>query len=113
MVDTVQNLAGTTASVVVPEASSAPQVTTSGAGSAVEVGTNAPVAPVIDTDTASVSVNVNSAMGDVMKAMADMPPPIDLEAVQRLRAEIAHNDYPVDYEKISDALMTSLSEIIE
>ena len=71
------------------------------------------MAPIIDTDTASVSVNVNSAMGDVMKAMTDMPPPIDLEAVQRLRAEIAQNDYPVDYEKISDALMTSLSEIIE
>lgn len=113
MVDTVQNLTGTTSSVVVPEASSAPQVTTSGAGASVEVGTNAPVAPVVDTDTQSVSVNVNSAMGDVMKAMADMPPPIDLEAVQRLRAEIAENDYPVDYEKISDALMTSLSEISE
>ena len=112
MVDTVQNLTGTTASVVVPEASSAPQVSTSGAGSAVEVGTTAPVAVVTETETNSVSVDVNSAMGDVMRAMKDMPPPIDLEAVQRLRAEIAQNDYPVDYDKISDALISSLNEII-
>ena len=110
MVDTVQNLTGTTASVVVPEASSAPQVSTSGAGSPVEIGTTAPV--VVVTETNSVSVDVNSAMGDVMRAMKDMPPPIDLEAVQRLRAEIAQNDYPVDYEKISDALIASLNEIV-
>ena len=110
MVDTVQNLMGTTASVVVPEASSAPQVSTSGAGSPVEVGTTAPVVAV--TETNSVSVDVNSAMGEVMRAMKDMPPPIDLEAVQRLRAEIAQNDYPVDYDKISDALISSLNEIV-
>jgi negative regulator of flagellin synthesis FlgM len=110
MVDTVQNLTGTTASVVVPEASSAPQVSTSGAGSPLEIGTTAPV--VVVTETNSVSVDVNSAMGDVMRAMKDMPPPIDLEAVQRLRAEIAQNAYPVDYEKISDALISSLNEII-
>ena len=111
MVDTVQNLMGTTASVVVPEASSAPQVSTSGAG-AVEVGTTAPVVAVTETETNSVSVDVNSAMGDVMRAMKDMPPPIDLEAVQRLRAEIAQNTYPVDYDKISDALISSLNEIV-
>jgi len=110
MVDTVQNLTGTTASVVVPEASSAPQVSTSGAGSPLEIGTTAPVAVV--TETNSVSVDVNSAMGDVITAMKNMPPPIDLEAVQRLRAEIAQNTYPVDYEKISDALISSLNEII-
>ena len=112
MVDTVQNLAGTTASVVVPESSSAPQVSTSGSGSAVEVGTSAPVAPVTETETGRISVDVTSAMGDVMRAMKDMPPPIDLEAVQRLRAEIAQNDYPVDYDKISDALISSLNEIL-
>lgn len=112
MVDTVQNLAGTTASVVVPESSSAPQVSTSGAGSAFEVGMTAPVVPVTESETGSVSVDVNSAMGDVMSAMKDMPPPIDLEAVQRLKAEIAQNDYPVDYDKISDALISSLNEIV-
>ena len=112
MVDTVQNLAGTTASVVVPESSSAPQVSTSGGGAAVEVGTSAPVAPVTEAETGSVAVDVNSAMGDVVRAMKDMPPPINLEAVQRLKAEIAQNDYPVDYDKISDALISSLNEII-
>ena len=111
MVDTVQNLAGTTATVVVPETKSAPQVTTSGSSAALDVGTNTPVVPVTETDPGAVSVSVNSAMNDVMRAMKDMPPPIDLEAVQRLRAEIEANDYPIDYDKISAALVESLNEI--
>ena len=41
-------------------------------------------------------------------AMKDMPPPIDLEAVQRLKSEIANNEYPVDYDKISEALILPL-----
>ena len=110
MVDTVQNLVGTTSSVVVPESSSAPQVSTGGVSSSAEIGVNAPVVGVTDTDTAS--VNVDSAMRDVMLAMRDMPPPIDLEAVQRLKSEIANNQYPVDYDKISEALISSLNEIV-
>ena len=112
MVDTVQNLVGTTSSVIVPEATSAPQVSTSGTGSSVEVGPTAPVAAVVETDTGRVSVDVRSVMGDVMAAMQEAPPPIDMEAVKRLKAEIAANDYPVDYDKITDALMSSLDEIV-
>ena len=113
MVDTVQNLTGTTASVVVPEASSAPKVSvgTGSETSAVELGNTAPAAPVTEADAGSVSVDVKSAMGDVMQAMQNMPPPIDIESVQRLRAEIANNEYPVDYNKISDALLASVSEL--
>ena len=111
MVDTVQNLVGTTSSVIVPEASSAPQVSTSGAGAAVEVGHTAPVASVVESGTASVNVEVKSVMAEVMATMRDVPPPIDLEAVTRLRAEISANDYPIDYEKITDAMMSALSEI--
>ena len=112
MVDTVQNLVGTTSSVVVPEASSAPQVSTSGAGSPVEVGVTAPVASVVETDTQAVSVDVKSVMGDVVAAMQKAPVPIDMEAVNRLKAEIASNDYPVDYDKISDAMMSSINELL-
>ena len=115
MVDTVQNLVGTTAAVVVPESTSAPKVSTGGAGATSasgEVGATAPAASVTESDAGSVSVEVNSAMGSVVDAMKDMPPPIDLEAVSRLKAEIANNDYPVDYDKISDALMASLSDIV-
>jgi anti-sigma28 factor (negative regulator of flagellin synthesis) len=106
MVDTVQNLTGTTASVVVPEASSAPKVSvgTGSETSAVELGNTAPATPVTEADAGSVSVDVKSAM-------QDMPPPIDIESVQRLRAEIANNEYPVDYNKISDALLASVSEL--
>ena len=58
MVDTVQNLTGTTASVVVPEASSAPKVSvgTGSETSAVELGNTAPAAPVTEADAGSVSV---------------------------------------------------------
>jgi negative regulator of flagellin synthesis FlgM len=112
MVDTVQNLVGTTSSVIVPEASSAPQVSTSGAGSAVEVGITAPIAPVVESDTSSVSVDIKSVMGQVMAAMQDAPAPIDMEAVNRLKAEIASNNYPIDYAKITDAMLSSLNEIV-
>ena len=115
MVYTVQNLVGTTASVVVPETSTAPKVSTIGTGSTSgsgEVGTTAPPTPVTASDAGSVSVDVNSAMGSVVDAMKDMPPPIDLEAVSRLKAEIRNNEYPVDYDKISDALMASLNDIV-
>ena len=115
MVDTVQNLVGTTAAVVVPESTSAPKVSTGGMGATSasgEVGSTAPASPVTEADAGSVSVDVKSAMGSVLDAMNDMPPPIDLEAVSRLKAEIANNQYPVDYGKISDALMASLSDIV-
>ena len=112
MVDTVQNLVGTTSSVIVPEASSAPQVSTSGAGSAIEVGPTAPVSATVESESKNVSVDVKSVMGEVVAAMQNAPPPIDMEAVSRLKAEIASNNYPVDYDKITDAMMSSLSEIV-
>ena len=112
MVDTVQNLVGTTSSVIVPEASSAPQVSTSGGGAAVEVGPTAPVAAVVETEAQSVSVDVKSVMSDVVAAMQKAPVPIDMEAVSRIKAEIAANAYPVDYDKITDAMMSSLNELV-
>ena len=59
MVDTVQNLVGTTSSVVVPESSSAPQVSTSGSGAAVEVGPSAPVSSVAESSLAPVSLTAS------------------------------------------------------
>ena len=112
MVDTVQNLVGTTSSVIVPEASSAPQVSTSGAGAAVAVGTTAPVPATVESEGKNVSVNVKSVMGEVVAAMQNSPAPIDMEAVSRLKAEIANNSYPIDYDKITDAMMSSLNEIV-
>ena len=112
MVDTVQNLVGTTSSVIVPEASSAPQISTSGAGSAVAVGPTAPVSATVESEGKNVSVDVKSVMGEVVAAMQNAPAPIDMEAVTRLKAEIANNSYPVDYDKITDAMMSSLNEIV-
>jgi anti-sigma28 factor (negative regulator of flagellin synthesis) len=112
MVDTVQNLVGTTSSVVVPESSSAPQVSTSGAGPAVTVGPTAPVSATAESEGKNVSVDVKSVMGEVVAAMQKAPAPINMEAVTRLKAEIASNSYPVDYDKITDAMMSSLNEIV-
>ena len=111
MVDTVQNLVGTTSSVIIPEASSAAQVSTSGSSPAVEVGANAPAHAVTGSDGQSVAVDVRSVMGDVVAAMQKSAPPINMEAVNRLKAEIAANSYPVDYDKITDAMISSLNEI--
>ena len=105
MVDTVQNLVGTTAAVVVPETSSAPKVSTGGTGATSgsgEVGTTAPASPVSASDAGSVSVDVNSAMGSVMDAMSDMPPPIDNELYYGSMLLIKHDTAELSNGNVSD-----------
>ena len=90
MVDATQGLTGTTTTVQVPENTSAPQVQVSQAG--VSVGHSAPV-------------NITSVTKDVLAAMKDAPPPIDIEAVAQIKSAIASNTYPVDLDKISQELV--------
>ena len=73
MVDATQGLTGTTTTVQVPENTSAPQVQVSQAG--VSVGHSAPVNPPVD---------ITSVTKDVLAAMKDAPPPIDIEAVAQI-----------------------------
>jgi anti-sigma28 factor (negative regulator of flagellin synthesis) len=42
---------------------------------------------------------------DVLAAMKDAPPPIDIEAVAQIKSAIASNTYPVDLDKISQELV--------
>jgi anti-sigma28 factor (negative regulator of flagellin synthesis) len=98
MVDATQGLTGTTTTVQVPENTSAPQVQVSPTGSsgAVSVGHSAPVNPPVD---------ITSVTKDVLAAMKDSPPPIDIEAVAQIKSAIAANTYPVDLDKISQELV--------
>ena len=94
MVDATQGLTGTTTTVQVPENTSAPQVQVSQAG--VSVGHSAPVNPPVD---------ITSVTKDVLAAMKDAPPQIDIEAVAQIKSAIASNTYPVDLDKISQELV--------
>ena len=94
MVDATQGLTGTTTTVQVPENTSAPQVQVSQAG--VSVGHSAPVNPPVD---------ITSVTKDVLAAMKDAPPPIDIEAVAQIKSAISSNSYPVDLDKISQELV--------
>ena len=98
MVDATQGLTGTTTSVQVPENTSAPQVQVSqpGATGAATVGHNAPVNPPVD---------ITSVTKEVLSAMKDTPPPVDIEAVAQIKSAIAANTYPVDLDKISQELV--------
>jgi len=104
MVDATQGLTGTTTSVQVPENTSAPkvQVTQSGASGSVNVGHAAPVNPPVD---------ITSVTKDVLSAMKDMPPPIDIAAVNQIRSAIAANTYPVDLDKISQELVKAYDSL--
>lgn len=47
---------------------------------------------------------------EAIKDMA-VQPPIDKEKVSRIKNAIANNNYPIDLEKISDALMDAYKEM--
>jgi negative regulator of flagellin synthesis FlgM len=50
-------------------------------------------------------VDITSVTKDVLATMKDMPPPIDIAAVNQIRSAIAANTYPVDLDKISQELV--------
>ena len=107
MVDATQNLTGTATTVNIPEINPVPKVSLSqaSAGDSAKLGTSAPVNPV--SSTSKPSVEVSSVAADVLSAMQDMPPPINIEAVNQIKAEISANRYPVDLHKIAEGLAKS------
>jgi len=52
-------------------------------------------------------VEVNSAL----KAEMTKKPPIDSEAVQRIKSAISAGKYPIDLDRVSDALLDAYLEI--
>jgi negative regulator of flagellin synthesis FlgM len=111
MVDATQNLTGTATTVNIPEINPVPKVSLSQAstGDSAILGTSAPVNPI--SSTSRPSVEVSSAAADVLYAMQDMPPHIDIEAVNHIKAEISANRYPVDLAKIADGLAKSFESM--
>lgn len=112
MVDTTQNLTGTVAALRVPDVTAAPKVNISpgDASQAASLGTAAPVNPV--SSSSRPSVEVNSAAAEVLASMKQMPPPIDIEAVNNIRAAISANEYPLDFSKISESLTSAFESLI-
>ena len=47
---------------------------------------------------------------EAIKGMSNQPP-IDKEKISRIKSAIANNAYPIDLEKISDALMDAYKEM--
>lgn len=110
MVDATQNLPGTIASVNIPESTSAARISTSQTGGQpVQIGTDAPVSPA--PSPAEVAVDVKSVVNEVVDSMKQMPPPIDIEAVSKIRDAIAANEYPIDVEKVSEELMRAFESL--
>lgn len=111
MVDSPQNLTGTVTSVRVAEANPTPTVnlSPSASGAAAQLGIAAPVNPV--SAPSRPSIEVNSAAAEVLGSMRDMPPPIDIEAVTKIREAISANDYPLDYTKVAESLAQAFESL--
>lgn len=111
MVDSTQNLTGTVTSVRVAEANPTPTVSLSpnASGDTAALGVAAPVNPV--SAASRPSVEVNSAAAEVLASMRDMPPPVDIEAVTKIREAISANDYPLDYSKVAESLAHSFDSL--
>lgn len=112
MVDATQNLPGTLTSVTAAaSAAAAPRISTSQSdpSQTAQLGVGAPVSPAPSAERPA--VEVNSVAGDVLAAMRQMPPPIDITAVNDIKAAIAANEYPLDYEKISAELIKAFEDL--
>ncbi|AGI68522.1 putative flgM-like regulatory protein [Octadecabacter antarcticus 307] len=104
MVDVSQNLTGTITGTKVPELNPIATVSLSH-GNVVDsaaLGTAAPVNPVSSVDRPA--IEVNSAATEVLDSMKNLPPPVDIEAVDRIRESISLNDYPIDLDKVAQTL---------
>ena len=69
------------------------------------VGVGGAVPVVQASSTAKVAVEINSTSREVLSSMRQLPAPIDIEAVERVRRAIADNSYPIDLGKIADNLV--------
>ena len=111
MSDATQNLTGTITSASMPELNAVPKVNLSSAsvGDTAGLGIAAPVNPV--SAASRPAVEINSAAAEVLASMQSMPVPVDIEAVNRIRAAIQANDYPIDFDKIAQGLADSFESM--
>jgi len=110
MADPIQGVPGTITTVTVPDSSAAPKARVSAVDTqAAAVGTSAP-APAVSAAQGP-SLELSSAAQDVLASMVDMPPKINIEAVDRIKSAIASNQYPVDVDKITSKLLDSVESL--
>ena len=74
---------------------------------------NAPSAPAQASVAAGSNGSVKVSDAASVKAVAQMAdtPPIDAEAVRRIKEAIARGEYPINVDRISDALMHAYREM--
>ena len=75
------------------------------------VGVGGAVPVVQASSTAKVAVEINSTSREVLSSMRQLPAPIDIEAVERVRRAIADNSYPTDLGKIADNLVQAFDDL--
>ena len=75
------------------------------------VGVGGAVPVVQASSTAQVAVEINSTSREVLSSMRQLPAPIDIEAVERVRRAIADNSYPIDLGKIADNLVQAFDDL--
>ena len=111
MVDATQNLTGTITGTKIPELNPVATVSLSqgNVASGAGLGTAAPVNPVASVDRPA--LEVNTAASEVLSMMKNLPAPVDIEAVDRIRASISTNDYPVNLEKVAEKLTSAFEAL--
>ena len=75
------------------------------------VGVGGAVPVVQASSTAKVAVEINYTSREVLSSMRQLPAPIDIEAVERVRRAIADNSYPIDLGKIADNLVQAFDDL--
>ena len=75
------------------------------------VGVGGAVPVVQASSTAKVAVEINSTSREVLSSMRQLPAPIDIAAVERVRQAIADNSYPIDLGKIADNLVQAFDDL--
>ena len=76
---------------------------------AIGVGGAGPVNP--SSATAKLAVELTSVSRDVISSMKILPPPINIEAVERVKQAIADDSYPIDLDKISAKLVQAYQDL--
>ena len=97
MVDAISNMAGRAVSPLPTEAK--PVEVKQSSAAPIQVG------------AASAGVEITSLSTKDMVAGADKTPPVDMEAVVRIRSAIAQGAYPVDADKIVASLMAAFDDL--
>jgi negative regulator of flagellin synthesis FlgM len=75
------------------------------------VGVGGAVPVVQASSTAKVAVEINSTSREVLSSMRQLPAPVDIEAVDRVKKAIADNNYPIDLGKIADNLVQAFEDL--